>query len=235
MRAEDAPRGDTPDVTKSMVPNLRRLAPQILVAGVLPVVGYVLLRPHVSSDAVALAAVMVFPIIEIAVERYRHGRFEPIGIIALIGIGIGLLGAVALNGDATLLKVRDSLVTGLFGIVCLGSLGTRRPAMFYLGRSFATGDDPEQVTEFDTIWELPGVPGRFRFVTAVWGVALLAEALLRTALALTIPTETFLVVTPILNWTVIGGLLWFTATFSRASERRVRAARPATDSEHQTG
>ena len=153
----------------------------------------------------------------------------------MIGIGVGLVGAVALNGDATLLKVRDSLFTGLFGIVCLGSLAARRPTMFYLGRSFATGDDPEQVAEFNTIWDLPGVPGRFRFVTTIWGVALLAEALVRTALALTLPTETFLVVTPILNWSVIGGLLWFTARFSRASERRVLAARLAADGEPETG
>jgi hypothetical protein len=34
---------------------------------------------------------------------------------ALVGIAIGLIGAVAFHGDATLLKVRDSLVTGVFG------------------------------------------------------------------------------------------------------------------------
>ena len=51
--------------------------------------------------------------------------------------------------------------------------------------------------EFDTIWELPGVPRRFLFVTAVWGVALVAEAVVRTVLALTVATQTFLVITPI--------------------------------------
>src|SRR5947207_12490004 len=36
--------------------------------------------------------------------------------------------------------------------------------------SFATGGDPEQVEEFNGIWDLPGAARRFRFVTAVWGV-----------------------------------------------------------------
>jgi hypothetical protein len=210
-----------------MVPSLRLLAPQLVVAGLFPLVGYILLRPHVSSDAVALAAVMVFPIAEIVFERRKHGRFEPIGIIALVGISIGLVGAVAFHGNATLLKVRDSLLTGLFGVICLGSLPARRPAMFYMGRSFAAGGDAEKVREFDTIWDLPGVPARFRFVTAVWGVALLAEAVARTVLALALPTERFLVVSPILNWGVLGALLWFTTVFSRRSEERVIAATEA--------
>ena len=212
-----------PEMTRQMVPSLRLLAPQLVVAGVLPVVAYALLRPHVASDATALAAVMVFPVAEIAFERVRHGRFEPIGIIALMGIAVGLVGALVFHGDATLLKVRDSLFTGVFGLVCLASLGARRPAMYYLGRSFATGDDPAMVREFDTIWELPGVPRRFLFVTGVWGVTLVAEAVTRTALALTLPTQTFLVISPILNWGVIGALLWFSTWYTRRSERRVVA------------
>ena len=212
-----------PEMTRQMVPSLRLLAPQLVVAGVLPVVAYALLRPHVASDATALAAVMVFPVAEIVFERVRHGRFEPIGIIALMGIAVGLVGALVFHGDATLLKVRDSLFTGVFGLVCLASLGARGPAMYYLGRSFATGDDPAMVREFDTIWELPGVPRRFLFVTGVWGVTLVAEAVTRTALALTLPTQTFLVISPILNWGVIGALLWFSTWYTRRSERRVVA------------
>jgi hypothetical protein len=87
------------DVARTMMPGLRSVVPQILIAGVLPVVGYALLRPHVPSDAVALAAVAVFPVTEVLAERLWRGRHEPIGIISLIGIGGGLVGALALNGD----------------------------------------------------------------------------------------------------------------------------------------
>jgi hypothetical protein len=220
----DAAEERTPSAAQAMVPSLRRLAPQLVVAGVFPVVGYSLLRPHVGSDAVALAAVMVFPVAEIAFERLRHGRFEPIGMIALIGIAVGLVGAVAMHGSATLLKVRESLLTGLFGAVCLGSLAAKRPMMFYLGRSFATGGDPAQVEEFNGIWDLPGAARRFRLVTAVWGLGLVGEAVVRFVLALTVSTQRFLEISPVLNWGVIGALLWFTTVSARAGERQALEA-----------
>lgn len=215
-----------PSAVQGMVPSVRQLAPRLVVSGVLPLVGYALLRPHVGSDAVALAAVSVFPVIDIAVERRRHGRFEPIGVIALIGLTLGLVSALLLHGDATLLKVRESMFTGVFGLICLGTLAARRPAMWYLARSFSTAGDPEKVAEFDGIWELPGVPARFRFITALWGVALVAEAIVRTVLAVTVSTERFLAISPVLNWGVLGGLLWYTTVFSKKGEQAVLAASP---------
>jgi hypothetical protein len=206
-----------------MVPSLRLLAPNLVVAGVFPVIGYALLRPHVSSDATALAIVLVFPAAEIVVERLRRGRFEPIGIIALVGITLGLIGALALNGDATLLKVRESIITGIFGVLCLLSLLAPRPMMFFLGRAFATGGDAERVAEFNEVWHLPTVPRRFRLVTTVWGVGLIAEAVFRTVLAFSISTQSFLVISQIVNWSVLGGLLWFSVASSRAGERQVAA------------
>ncbi len=209
--------------THRMVPSLRELAPKAVLAGVLPLVGYQLLRPHVSSDATALAAVMVFPLADIAIERIRRGRFEPIGVIALLGIAIGLVGAVAFHGNAMLLKLRESVFTGAFGVICLTSLLAPRPAMFYLGRAFATGGDPKAVEEFNGVWERPGAARRFRKVTAVWGIGLLGEALLRTTLAYTMSTGRFLAVAPLLGWVVIGLLIWYSVRQRRAGEAEALA------------
>lgn len=211
----------TSDVARAMMPGLRSIVPQILIAGVLPVVGYALLRPYVSSDAVALAGVLVFPLGEVLCERLWRRRYDPIGIIALIGIGGGLVGALALNGDPLLLKIRESLVTGLFGVACLVSLFLRRPLMFYLGRSFATEGDPDKVKEFDKRWDLPTVPRRFRFSTTVWGTALVGEAVIRTALAIALPTQRFLILSQVINWSVLTALFWFTMLYSRAGARQV--------------
>ncbi|MBV8387816.1 MAG: hypothetical protein JO155_13565 [Acidimicrobiia bacterium] len=226
------PASQAPDAQAagpSMVPSVRMLLPNIVVAGVLPVVGYALLRPHVDSDAVALAIVLVFPVAEILYERIRRGRFEPIGVIALVGISLGLIGALVFSGDATLLKVRQSVLTGAFGVLCLLSLAAPRPAMFYMGRMFATGGDPERMAEFEEIWQLPTVPRRFRIVTLVWGVGLTGEAIFRTILALTIPTQTFLIVSEIVNWSVLGGLLWYSFRANRTGERQVVDMLEATD------
>jgi hypothetical protein len=209
------------DWTRAMVPDVRALAPNLVVAGVLPVVCYALLRPHVSSDAVALAAVMVFPLAEIAFERRRAGRFEPVGIISLVGITAGLVGALVTHGDAFLLKMRDSVLTGMFGVVCLVTLPAPRPAMWYLGRAFATGGDRARQAEFDELWAVPTVSRRFRVVTAMWGLGLVGEAAMRTVLVLTLSTGVFLVVAQVLGWTVLGALLWATLAYTRRGEQEV--------------
>jgi hypothetical protein len=140
-----------------------------------------------------------------------------------LGIAIGLVGAVVMNGDATLLKVRDGLITGVFGTVCLSSLLWPRPVMFYLGRAFASEDNASARAGFDQMWQLPTVARRFRFITALWGMCLVVEAVCRTILAVSVSTTLFLIVSPILNWGVIGVLLWYTALFSGTSEQRVIA------------
>jgi uncharacterized membrane protein len=217
--------------TGQMIPSWRRLAPKIVVAGVLPVIGYSLLRPHVGSDATALAAVTLFPLTDIAIERLRHGRFEPIGLIALVGIVIGLTGAVALHGNDTLLKLRESVVTGAFGVVCLASLFWARPVMFYLAKAFVTAAEPEQGPAFDATWERPGVPGRFRLVTAVWAVGFIGEAVIRTVLALTLPTGRFLAIAPVVGWIVVGSLIAYSTRVVRAGEAEVAAVEAALASE----
>jgi len=108
-----------------MVPRLGSLVPQILIAGVLPIIGYALLRPHVPSDA------------------------------------------------------------------------------------------------FDKRWDMPTVPRRFRFSTAVWGTALVGETIVRTVLAISIPTQRFLVLAQLINWSLLAGLFWFTILYSRAGARQV--------------
>jgi len=219
--------------SQRMVPSLREIAPKILLAGLLPFIGYSALRPRVHSDATALAVVMVFPLADIVIERIRRGRFEPIGMIALFGIVLGLVGAVVFHGNAMLLKLRESVFTGAFGFVCLASLLAARPAMFYLARAFATGGEPNAIEDFNSIWHRPGAARRFKKVTAVWVVGLLAEAVVRTILAYQLPTSQFLAVTPPLGWGVIGLLVWYSIRQRRAGEAqalRASAAAQTSDS-----
>jgi hypothetical protein len=220
MNDPDTPNSET---LQAMVPGMRRLAPNLVVAGILPIVAYALLRPHVHSDTVALTVILVFPVAEIVFERVRQHRWEPVGVFAMIGISVGLIGASILHGDPLLLKVRDSALTGGFGVVCLASLGTRRPAMFYLGRSFATGGDHRKEAAFDQRWDRAGVAHGFRLVTVVWGIALIAEAAVRTVLAVSLPTGEFLVVAQVVNWATLGALLWFTISYGRPVGHRVEA------------
>jgi hypothetical protein len=219
---EQASQGGFGTATDDMVPGLRMMLPGLIFGGILPIVAYFLIRPHVSSDAIALMIITVFPVMEIGYQRIRHGEFEPIGIISLVGITIGIIGAVAFGGSVILLKIRESLVTGLFGLICLGSLLLPRPVMFYMGRAFATGGDAERSAEFDQVWEIPDARASFRRITIVWGLALVAEAVFRTGMAFLVPTGVFVAIAPVIGFGVIGALLWYTTVFGRRREAMVR-------------
>jgi hypothetical protein len=214
-------QGGSGAATDDMVPGLRMMLPGLIFGGVLPIGAYFLIRPHVASDAIALMIITVFPVMEIVYQRIRHGEFEPIGIISLVGITIGIVGAVAFGGNVILLKIRESLITGLFGLICLGSLLLPKPVMFYMGRAFATGGDPERSAEFDQVWEIPEARASFRHITIVWGVALVAEAVFRTGMAFLVPTGVFVAIAPVIGFGVIGVLLWYTTLFSRRREALV--------------
>jgi hypothetical protein len=201
-----------------MVPGFRQLLPQIVVSGILPVIGYALLHPHISSDAVALSIVSVFPVGQILWDRARHGRRDPVSIIILAAIVIGVFTGLVLHGGTLILKIRQSSFTGLFGLACLVSLGLRRPLMFVLARDFATGGDPTKRQAFDGQWQVPSMPRRFRFVTAVWGVGLVIECALQVSCALALPTQAYLVVGQVISWGFLAALITFSVVTTRRGE-----------------
>lgn len=208
---------DVESLAARMVPRLRSIAPQGLISGVLPLVVYAVIRPQLSSDAEGLLIVLVFPVAETVFEAAKTKRLEPIGIISMTGITLGIAGALTLNGDALLLKIRSSAITGAFGAGCLFSLTFAKPVMWHLARAFATEGSGEKQELFDALWFLPRVAGRFKLITVTWGTVLLAEAGIQISLALTLSTGDFLVVSLALNATALAGLLIGTRTFVRAS------------------
>ena len=198
----------------------RAMAPQILTGGVAPLVVYQIARHAGVADASALALSSVPPAASVVGSWAWRRRLDPIGTIALVSIAAGLVAMGLLHGSEVMLKMRESVVTGLFGVICLVTLAVPvKPAMFVMGRALTGASDRQRVAEFDDLWDVPEARRVFVVLTAVWGVALVAEAAVRAALALTLSTGTFLAVTPIVNWAVLGSLIYFTIAYVRARRR----------------
>lgn len=199
----------------------RALLPQVLTGGVAPFVAYQLARHGGLSDASALAVSSVPPALAVLVEWAWRKRLNVIGAIALVGIAAGLVAMAFLHGNELLLKMRESVVTGIFGVVCLTSLALPgRPVMFFLGRAMGAGGDRERAREFDGLWDQPEARRAFTVITALWGVGFVLEAGLRAVLAFELSTSTFLAVTPVISWAVVGVLIYLTIAYSRASRRQ---------------
>ncbi|MDG6103978.1 hypothetical protein Daura_23340 [Dactylosporangium aurantiacum] len=106
-----------------------------------------------------------------------------------------------------------------------------RPLMFYFGRRFATNGTPESIDRWNGLWQYPGFRRTQRVITIVWGVTMCAEALLRIVLAYQLSTGTMVVISNVLPYVVLVGLITWTVTYgkrqARAAQDRVAAAQVA--------
>jgi len=199
------------------------MAPSIIGGAVVPLTVYYTVRAHVSSDATALIIAGIFPAVWVAFEWVRHRDIDPIGAITLFGFIAGVTASELLGGNALVLKIRDSVFTALFGVVCLLSLRARRPMMFHVGKALSAGQNDEKRAAYDELWHEPIAQHAFAVITATWGVGLIAEASARIVLAVVLPTGPFLAASPILAFVVFGGLFVFTLRYSAAQRERADA------------
>jgi hypothetical protein len=205
------------------LPQFRSLYRTLLVSVVLPLVAVQLLLRRGVPAVPALAIAAIFPFAAALYGLVRTRRFDPIAVLSLIAIVIGLATS-GLTGNAGFAVAKDSLFTTVFGLVFLGSLLTSRPLIFQLGRQYSTGNDPIEMAAWDARWERPLFRRTIRIITAVWGCALLLEAVLRIAAAFTLPVTSSTIVSPVLQIGVIGGLFVWTTAYAKAVRRRVAAA-----------
>ncbi len=93
--------------------------------------------------------------------------------------------------------------------------------MFYFGRHFIAGTDPQRQARFNSAWQLPQVRFAHRLITIVWGCAFVGELILRIILIYHASAATVLIVSPILLGTLtIVTMIW---AFSYGRRVRLRA------------
>ena len=204
-------------------PSLRAMAPSTIFGAIIPLAVYYVVRQHVSSDATALVIAGAFPAAWVLVELARKRTLDAIGSITLFGFLAGIAVSYAMGGNAFVLKIRDSAFTALFGLVCLVSLAWHRPMMFHLGKALSAGDDRDRRAAYDELFALPTARRTFVIITAAWGVGLLIEAFARVVLAVSLPTGTFLAVSPVIGAVFFGGLFVFTLRYSKLARSRGEA------------
>jgi hypothetical protein len=173
-------------------------------------IGLFYLLRGVGVDAyLALLAGAVAPAATTVVGLLRRRRIDGIGLsmVALI-----LLSALVslLTASPRFLLVRDGWLTGAWAIWFLASLLTRRPVAFAFARPLLEGRRAFDRTthrwvrpttrSWDALWDdLPGFRRAWQVCTAIWGAAMLLDAVLRIVMAYTLPVD----VVP-----GLGGALW---------------------------
>ena len=191
-----------------------------------PFLVYQLAAGHMSETA-ALMLSSAPPILWTIGQLIWSRKLDALSLLVIAGIALSLV-ATLLGGSPRLLLVRESFITGIFGLIFLGSLLRPKPLAFYLAKSTVTKQGMSE-EKFTSWWSSPGFRFTFYLMTTVWGVGLLVEATVRTILAFRMPIGQFLVVSPIISYGIYFGLLgwslWYGAQRRKAGERLAAAGK----------
>ena len=72
--------------------------------------------------------------------------------------------------------------------------------MLYMARQTATGNEPAAIARFDELALRKDVVQVYRFMTVIWAVVLFAKSVVSMGLALSLSTEHFLILSPLVNY-----------------------------------
>jgi len=203
-------------------PLIKGLAWDIGLNATIPLACYYVSKRFVSpSELTALIAATAFPVLKSVYDITRRRELDPVAILVLLGIATSIA-ALFLGGDPRMLLVRESFITGAFGVTCLISLLFPRPIMFYFGRYFMTGGDLERRKAYDERWGNPIARRAHRLITTVWGLVYVGEFVIRVALVYSLPSAIVLAASPFLTGgATIITIVW---TFRYAFALRARLA-----------
>ncbi|MEU7133669.1 VC0807 family protein [Streptomyces sp. NPDC046261] len=195
---------------------------------VLPIVTYDRLTGAGWSEFSALVLSGVWPLVDTVVYLVWHRRVDEFAVITLLFMLLTLAVTAVGPHSTRLLLVKDSAVTGLFGLLCLATLAAPRPLMFYFGRKFGTDGTKEGLARWNALWERQaGFRRVMRGITLVWGLGYTAEALARIGLSSVLPTHTMVVVNPVLAYGTPALLIAWTVACSKRARARSQAAEAA--------
>ena len=201
------------------------LTASIVINIALPILLYLALKRYTSaSDFLALVISGVPSMIDSIIGVIRRKRIDLLAGLVLASILISLI-LIALGSNPKVLLIRESFFTAAFGLAYLVSLFFPRPLSFYFARFFQTGNHPENIPWFDSLWQYPQFRHMMRVITVVWGIGFLFEAALRTFLVIVLSIEQFIIVSPFILYGIIGIMIAWMILYSRQGRKKGEALR----------
>ncbi|MFF0338801.1 VC0807 family protein [Kribbella sp. NPDC004875] len=191
------------------------LAP-VLIDLVLPLlIFYGLRRAGVGVVGATLAG-SVIPVVRTAYAVIRGSKVDWMAVFMIVALAVGTVASLAMHSPRMLLA-KDGVITALCGLWMLGTVALGKPLLLAIGRGIAEAKRGKGGGE---VWarrwdDEPRFRHGIRLITIVWGVGLVADAVVRVVIAYTLPLDSVPGVTTI-QWIVLFALLYsFMMIYSR--------------------
>jgi hypothetical protein len=167
----------------------RQLALLVLDIGA-PIGLYYGLRATGMSNLVALGAGAIVPAVGVIVQLVTRRQLDGVGGVVVVSV-LATIVLSLITDSPRFLLARDGFITALWGLWFLATLTARwarRPAAFALARPLMEGRRAFGSAPWDQLWaDEPDFRRIWRVSTIVWGVGLLADAMLRVLMSYTLP------------------------------------------------
>jgi hypothetical protein len=174
---------NTPDSPTQMPPMNRRSLRRAIPLMVLPVVLYGLIRPHVSSDALALGIAGGVPLLYSLGVAIVCRTIDYVALVSAVGFSVACVVSFLVGGGSLPLKLHEAMITFAVGLVLLVAVLVRRP--------FPVG-------------QLLRVPCATKHTNSALGAMiggfLVLHALLHVTLAVSLSTSSYLIAARLVDW-----------------------------------
>jgi hypothetical protein len=202
--------------------SIARMLPVLLVDVAVPLAVFFVLQAYGVSTLLSLVLAGLSPAVNNLRVWIKSRRLEPLGMIVIGFMAVGTIASLV-SGSVFFALIKESFLTASFGLICLGSLATQRPLMFYINRQFVAGDDPALLAWWNGLWQYEEFRAAQRLITIVWGVVYLIEAGVRVGLALVLTPGEVIAISHVMAFGVLILLIVWTRRYQLAlRERRMR-------------
>ncbi|MFI9718898.1 VC0807 family protein [Streptomyces sp. NPDC052396] len=183
---------------------------QLLLELALPLGGFYGLQAAGVSQwlALLLGSLLAAPWLVHGMVKRRRLEAMPLFTLSLMVVGALM---TLVTGSPRVLLIRDSWLFGMVGLWVLGTLRTQRPFVMVMARPMVIAKAGEEGWRtMETRWATePDFRHKVRVLSAVWGVAMTGDALVRVVLAVTLPVGSVPLVSTLQWLVVLAGLITF--------------------------
>ena len=164
------------------------------------------------------AALVPYLIYRVATSRYHLSAVNAL-LLAALSPAVGSLiefvrkRQLSVLGLFALVLISDSLLTGVYGLLLLGSVLIGKPLTVVLvANMYATS--PEQRAQMKQRLQASGTHRHVLVLTAMWGLGLLLLLAISVLLTYTLPIATVVLIRPVIDYGTIAALVMGTVAYS---------------------
>jgi hypothetical protein len=192
-----------------------RLSPVRLFAGlILPLAAYTAIRVAIGSATGALAITEGVTAAWLLLVAIVRRRIDPVAVLSTGTVGIALVTYAISGGDPLALKLRRGAVTGTIGIALLASIAVGRPLLILVIERVAKLN-PQRRPEMAAKLADPRRRRALTILTGIVGATFTLDGATQIALALTVPTGSFVADSTATRIAVLGIGAVLTASYLR--------------------